>query len=563
MTSQKAHWQLLHQECPSNTQELQRWLLVERGITDFDQFISPPHPLELIPKSLDIHPTQLKKTVQRLVTAKANNETVVIAGDYDADGICATAVLWLACQAIGLKAQPFIPNRHKHGYGLNQRSIPDLIGQNKPDLIITVDNGIVAHDAINSLVKMDIDVIITDHHEKTLTDPPALAIVHTTQLCGAGVAWMLAKQLLMTEAPKTAENQANLLIDLVAIATIADQVPLLDANRSFAYHGLHQLRQTTRPGLQALFELASIDQSKIDEWSISYQLAPRLNALGRLTHGMEALRLLCGVTKHFAQKRARLLEQANQERQEITHDLYERAQQLVLDQTNEPIIVIAGSEFHEGIIGLLAGRLVEQYGKPAIVISVSENLAKGSVRSVAGFHITDFLRSMPKLFLELGGHAMAAGFAVEPSQLTNVISKIQETAQKKQVNFASKAQLSLVCPLTAQWITLETIATLEQFAPFGQGNPRPLFLLADWKIVSLKQIGSDGKHLKLIITTEEISLKQNITLEAIWWKRGDLAQKLSQGDQISLAGRLEKQTWKSKAYTQLVVVDANSLDANF
>ncbi len=563
MTSQKAPWQLLHQQSPTNLQELQQWLLAERGVTDPNQFFSPPQPFRLTAKSLGIDDNQLKKTVRRLVAAKEKNERVVIAGDYDADGICATAVLWLACHTIGFSAQPFIPNRHKHGYGLNHRSIPDLIGATKPDLVITVDNGIVAHDAIDTLVKMGIDVLITDHHEKMQSDPPALAIVHTTQLCGAGVAWVLARQLFLSELSHTAEKHANQLLDLVAIATIADQVPLLDANRSFVYHGLHQLRQTKRYGLQALFELAKIDQTNVDEWSVSYQLAPRLNALGRLSHGMEALRLLCGGTKHFAQQRARLLEQANQERQEITHDLYERAQQLVLDQKDEAILVIAGSEFHEGIIGLLAGRLVEQYGKPAIVISVSENLAKGSVRSVAGFHITDFLRSMPELFLELGGHAMAAGFAVDPSQLTKVMTTIQTTAQKKHATMATKVQLSLVCPLTTQWLTLDTLVMLEQFAPFGQSNPRPLFLLADWQIVSLKPIGSEGKHLKLVLTSQAETLASNFTLEAIWWKRGDLAQKLVKGDLISLAGRLEKQTWKSKSYVQLIVVEAFSSDANF
>ncbi len=554
MTSQKAQWHLLHDQSPTDKLELQRWMLEDRGIINAENFFSPPHPTELTLKDVGIATTQMSGAVKRLIKAKKMNHKVVIAGDYDADGICATAVLWLACKEMGLIARPFIPNRHTHGYGLNQRSIPDMIGESKPDLVITVDNGIVAHDAINSLSEMGIEVIISDHHEKSSSDPNALAIVHTTQLCGAGVAWFLAKHLLETTGVKDSGTKINQLLDLVSIATIADQVPLIAANRSLVFHGLQSLKTTQRPGLQALFELGNIDQATIDEWGVSFQIAPRLNALGRLSHGMDALRLLCGGTKQFARKRARLLEEANTERQEITQDLYTRADQLAQEQSAAKIIVIAGPEFHEGIIGLLAGRLVEQYGKPVIVISVNDALAKGSVRSIPGIHITEFLRQMSDSFLELGGHAMAAGFAVEPTKVSQVIKKIHSTAKILKLEIAPK-QIEVTCPLNADLITLDTVKTIELLSPFGQANPRPLLLLSDWQIVGVKTIGAEGKHLKLVISkTNEVG-NQKTAIEALWWKHGDRSTDFITGTKISLVGRLEKQTWRNKSFPQFIVID--------
>lgn len=557
MTSQKDQWHLFHEQSPKDVSELQEWLLLDRGINDVDNFLSPVPPAVLTLNDVGIAASQMTKAVARLISAKKLGQKVVIAGDYDADGICATAILWLSCKEIGLIAQPFIPNRHKHGYGLNQRSIPDLIEEKKPDLIITVDNGIVAHEAIKTLSKMDIEVIITDHHEKASIEPNALAIVHTTQLCGAGVAWFLAKHLLETTKTEEAGNKTNQLLDLVSIATIADQVPLVAANRSLVFHGLIALKTTKRPGLQALFELGNINQSMIDEMGVSYQIAPRLNALGRLSHGMDALRLLCGGTKEFAMQRAHLLEQANTERQEITHDLYARASKLIQEQTTANILIIAGSEFHEGIIGLLAGRLVEQYGKPAIVISVNDRLAKGSVRSIPGIHITEFLRQMSDSFLELGGHAMAAGFAVEPINLEKVIERIRETAKKLTIKNAVK-QIDVTCPLKSELISLDSVSIIESFAPFGQGNPRPVFLLSDWQVIGVKVIGNEGKHLKLILSKMNELDNKNTVIEALWWKHGELSMQFQSGMNISLVGRLEKQIWRNKSFLQIIMLDAQT-----
>ena len=556
MTSQKVEWKLHYDTSPTNLNQLEQWLLQEIGIVDRDAFYSPIHPLKLKPKTIGINVKQLSKAVSRIIKAKVEQERVVIAGDYDADGICATAILWLTCKAIGIVAKPFIPDRHKHGYGLNQRSLPDLLGTEKPDLIITVDNGIVAHDALSTLETAGIDVIITDHHEKMNTDPSAYAIVHTTQLCGAGVAWVLAKELLATAKPETANDQAQQLLDLVAIATIADQVPLLEANRSFAFHGLAQLKVTERVGLQALFIEAGFEQSESNEWSISYQLAPRLNALGRLSHGLDALRLLCSESKEFAQQRARLLETTNTERRDITHELYARANQLAMEQIDEKIIIIAGQEFHEGIIGLLAGRLVEQYGKPAIVIAVNEALAKGSVRSIPGIHITEFLRSFTDTFLELGGHAMAAGFAAEPRNVEELTRKLQAVAREKLSAETMKHSIAITCPLDQSLISLETIEKIDTFAPFGQGNPKPLFKLHRWQVLAVKQIGKEGNHLKLTIKSPPIPNTNSVILEALWWKHGGAVEEFSKNGIVDLVGRLEKQIWRTKSYAQIVVIDA-------
>lgn len=555
MASKHLRWNLQHEQPPKDEKQLRAWLLESLDITDETAFLMPSHPTDLTVAQVDIDQSQMQLAVKRILLAKEKNQTVVIAGDYDADGLCATTVLWLACQHIGLTARPFIPDRHKHGYGINQRSLPDILGTKKPDLLITVDNGIVANEAIATLVSLSIDVILTDHHEPTKDLPPATNIVHTTQLCGAGVAWMVARELLRGSQIADAEDFSQRLLDFVAIATVADQVPLQGANRSIVYHGVKQLRETTWPGLLAMFEQSTITQSEITEQTIGFQIAPRLNALGRLSHGLEALRLLCGQSPERARERALLLQDANTQRQSLTSDMYDLARKLALSQKDEMMLVISDSSFHEGIIGLIAGRLVEEFGKPAAVIAVGETMAKGSVRSIAQIHVTHLLRKITDHFLELGGHAMAGGFAVDPARVTEVTAAIQSLAKQEITAQMLVRELEVICPLGPNLVSTEVCELIEQLAPFGQGNPRPRFVLQNWRVKQTKVLGKDRSHLKLVLEAPTQSDQSHTFLDALWWKHGPDEVDFVLGTEVSVVGRIESRVWNQRQSVQLVVSD--------
>ena len=523
--------------------------------------------------------------MNRVKQAKEKQEKVVIFGDYDVDGISATAIMWQVLYAYGLNVTPFIPIRDKHGYGLSLRSLPDLLTL-EPDLVITVDNGIVAYEAAEALAKEGVDLIITDHHQKEIKNlklkiknvernkpdrefakqtsirrtskrsslPTALAVVHTTQLCGASVAWIAAREL--ADALSVSINVGDLL-DLAGMATIADQVPLLYANRSFAYHGLKQLKKTTNVGLRALMKQAGVKSlMDVDETTVGFRLAPRINALGRLAHGLDALRLLCSTSPTKAQSRAQTLGETNSARQTLTTDAYLEAQRLVkLESLQEQKVIIVVSEtFHEGVVGLIAGRLVEEFKRPALAISLSnDGMAKGSARSLPGIHITNLLRQVREELVEVGGHPMAAGFGLKQENLESFKVKLtklaNETIDESLLTTAETADAILPSKL----LSLETVDLLEKFRPFGIGNPEPLFVLRNMQVVAIKVIGNSQKHLKLLVKPPKVNGFQ--PLEALWWGAGDKVSYLEIGQRLSILAKIEKNSWNGRKRVQLVVKD--------
>lgn len=543
---------LLSQDIPSSGEELLAIVLTSRGIPDSSHFLHPKHPSTLTNRDVALHEEQIGRAVTRIQHAIANQETVVIAGDYDADGICATATLWLALQACGLVAQPFIPDRLKHGYGLNERSVEDIQTM-KPDLVITVDNGIVAQEAVAQLAKADIAVVVSDHHEVDRQGyaklaQHAVAIIHTTQLCGAGVAWFLAKAVIASCKPNTAQLLDELL-DLVGIATIADQVPLLDANRSFAVHGLRALQSTQRMGLVALFEQAQIKQAEIDERTVGFQIAPRINALGRLAHGLEALRLLVSTNSTNARKRAQLLHDTNQERQVLTSDMYELALEQVAEQRAEKLLIVHHESFHEGIIGLIAGRCVEASGKPCIAIAQADGFVKGSVRSVTGFHVTDFLRQHRQLFIDIGGHAMAAGFSAETAKLAELVQSLQEAARIEITEALLSPTMEVICKLPEELVNLDVAQLLQQLRPYGQANPEPLFLLENWKVLSVRTIGKQSQHRKYLIQSPSGAIK----VDLLHWNVDEANSTWSVGSQQNFVCTLNISTFRNTETVSLVL----------
>ncbi len=531
-------WSLKSSVIPQTLDEVETLLLENRGVKDADSFFNPAHPFNLTLTEVGIDPAQMSLAVTRLKQALDSQEDVLVFGDYDADGICSTAVLWLTLHHMGYKARPFIPHREKHGYGLSNRALDDILSGQKPDLIVTVDNGIVAHVPINRLVEAGIDVIISDHHQPEATLPKAQAIVHTTQLCGATVAWMLAREV-DGEFVKT-------LLDLCGIATIADQVPLLKANRSFAYWGIEALKKTQRLGILELCKLAKLPIGELSTNAINYGLAPRINAMGRLDHGLDALRLLCTTNPTRAQDLVENLNVTNIRRQDLTESMVASAMADSHIWVDEHIVIASSPDYHEGVIGLIAGKLMEEFYKPAIVISVGEKVAKASARSVAGVNIVELIRQVRDDLLEVGGHPMAAGFGLLPEKLAIVTSRLQKLAKEQIPAELLVPSVQVESELPFDLVSKKLMSVTTKFEPFGQANYEPVFGFKGLEVLDIQAIGRESKHLKLTVTADGLK-----PIPCLAWNQGFLVNKLDAGSQVDIAGVLEINTWKDKQTLQI------------
>lgn len=542
------NWNILNPNTPENIEQLKQVLMVNRDLDTDDAFFSPPHPQDLAFSVAQLNPQKVKQAVERLLAAIKNKETVVIFGDYDADGVCATAILWQTLYDLGAEVKPFIPHREKYGYGLSDKALDDLLLQLKPDLIVTVDNGIVAHQPAQRVEAAGIDLIITDHHQLESKLPPATAIVHSTQLCGATISWMLAREV-MTASKKKLKKDWQL--DLTAIATIADQVPLRGANRSFAKHGLRALARTQRLGLKALFKQAGIKQSQITAQVVGFGIAPRVNAMGRLGHSLDSLRLLLTTNSKRAIKLAQNLDQTNTQRQELTYEMYGQALSQSDSWKQQHLIIVHSPDYHEGVVGLIAGRLAEQFHKPAIAMSVGDEVVKASARSVPGVNIVELIRQIQDELLEVGGHPMAAGFGLKTEKLDIVITRLQQLAKKVIDQTLLQPTVDLEAVLPTGMINQQTLRVINKFAPFGQGNPEPIFGFKNIEVLQVLTMGQDNQHLKLIGRIGD----QPKPINFLYWRHGQLADKIQPGKKVDLAGSIEINEWGGKKSMQIRLID--------
>jgi single-stranded-DNA-specific exonuclease len=536
-------WRFLNDNSPKTAEDLEQILLQNRQITDPESFFKPITPDKISLEDVGLDVDQVRIAKERVLQAIEKKEQILVFGDYDADGVCATAILWEALYSLGADALPFIPHREKHGYGLTWAAIEELKKRSLPKLVVTVDTGIVALEAVEQLTKQGVEVIITDHHQPENTLPDALAIVHTPEIAGSGVAWFFAREF--------SEEAAKQSLDLAALATVSDMMPLRGANRSLVFHGLQALQQTKRLGLQTLIKVANLEKRPITASTVGYALAPRINAMGRLSHGLDALRLLCTTSKARAIELAGLVDETNANRQQLTEDLLQMAKQQVLGQKKESILISHSPDFHEGVIGLIAGKLAEWYGKPAIVISTTGESAKASARSVPGVNIIELIRTAREYLLEVGGHPMAAGFGFEHDKLNDLMNHLYQTARESIDPALLLKTLDIECLLPLSIVDEALIKTIDKFAPFGQANPEPIFALQDLRIVEISTVGSDSQHLKLTLQTAG----DGTTITALAWGKGELANGLITGSLVSLAGRLETNHWRNRVTLQVVVKD--------
>lgn len=557
---QSMQWNIQSPIVPKDKDELISVLLENRGLVekrDRDSFLSPPSPLSLTLKDVGIDPKEMKKAVALIERAKKEQWNVVVFGDYDCDGICGTSVVWETLYEMGVKAMPFIPDRERHGYGLSPAALDEVLEgfqktTGRPGLLISVDNGIVALEGFARLNAAGIHTILTDHHqtEREGRDfpfnlpifPPADAIIHTTQLCGTTVGWMLAREL----NPKKAES----MLDLCAIATIADQVPLLSANRSFAKFGIDALRKTTRQGLLMLIEVAQLQKEFINTYAINYAIAPRINAMGRIGDPKDGLRMICSKKIETARMYASKVQNTNIERQTLTTSMIEFARKYQENWINDHIIIVESTEFHEGVIGLVAGKLVEDFAKPAIVISRGEKVAKGSARSLAGIHITELLRKVRSELIDVGGHPMAAGFSLLNENIPAFTEKLRKLAKETIGEELFVKSLSVECEIDAGLVREETVKVLEVFEPCGSANPVPVFAIRGLKLVDAQLMGKEKQHLKMIVRTVD---EKHIPV--LLFGKAGVMQTLKIGQTLDIIGMLQINTWNGKTEIQMVGKD--------
>ena len=523
-------------------------LLFSRGIKDEDSLSR-----FLAPSLDDLHDPYLlhdmDKAVNRIRRAIEQGEFILVYGDYDADGMTSASILKETLEQLGAECLVYLPNRFTDGYGPNASVYKYFIEQQGISLIVTVDNGVAGHEAIDLAQSMGVDVIVTDHHSMPEVLPDAYAIVHPEhpeadypfkQLAGCGVAFKLACALLE-------EVQVELL-DLVAIGTIADMVSLTDENRIMVQYGLEVLRNTQRLGLQELFEVAGISSSDLTEETVGFQLAPRLNALGRLDDPNPAIDLLTGFDDEEVHEIALMIQEKNEERKEIVQSIYEEAKSLV--DPNKSVQVLAKEGWNPGVLGIVAGRLLEELGQTVIVLNIEDGRAKGSARSIEAVDIFEALDPHRALFIAFGGHAGAAGMTLEVEQL-DALSDILETYVKdKGIDDKGKSKLYLDEELDLENLSLDTVKSFERLAPFGMDNQKPVFYIRDFQVENARSMGAGDSHLKLKIS------KGNANFEVVAFGQGSKATEFAQTKQLELAVTLSVNQWNRQTTLQLMMVDS-------
>jgi len=535
-------------------------LLKKRGLVakkDQLEFLSPLKPEKIKLNSVGLDKTQISKALNRLKTAKKNQELIYIYGDYDADGISSTAILWETLTACGFNALPYIPGRNDPIRGLSPFGLAEIFKNHQPKLIITVDNGISSFKGCQYAKKFKADVIITDHHlPKTKNHQPVLpqvlAIIHTTQLAGAGVSWFFSREISQKLSHPRGGNffhPGGDELDLAALGTIADMVPLLQANRSLAKYGLDKLRSTKRPGLISLAKVAKVDLNNLEDYQVGYTIAPRLNALGRLDHALDALRLLCTHDPKRAAKLADHLTEINQLRQDKTLSMFTDAQVKVKKLSQKFLIFVADASYHEGVVGLVAGRLMEEFNLPAVVVALGKHTSKASARSIPAFNVLKAIRQLEPYLLEHGGHKLAAGFTFENKHLKTISTKLTQLAKNDLSGKTLPSTIAFDCFLDFNQLNWKLFDALQQFKPFGFSNPQPIFQTKQVKVVAFRPVGHENKHLKLTVQQD------NIKLEAIAFSFGYLAEKLEKNQLVDITYTLEANEWNNQKSLQLKIKD--------
>jgi single-stranded-DNA-specific exonuclease len=505
----------------------------------------------------------MERAVDVLIRAIRRKEQIAIYGDFDADGVTATALLVQALTGLGADVMPYIPKRIDEGYGLNLEALRYLYGQGAR-LVVTVDCGIRATKEIDQ-ARRGLEFVVTDHHSVGPELPFASAVINPKRadseypfrdLSGVGVAFKLV-QALIREARRIkmpVHVEEETLLDLVAIGTVADLVPLLGENRYLVNRGLDVINEARRDGIRALLRVSGIRPGDVTASSIGFGLGPRLNAAGRLGDAALSYDLLVTCDPREADRLAGRLNEQNRARRALTDQAYEHAEQLAFARGEDaPLLFAADKTFMVGVVGLVAGRLTETYYRPAVVVEQGDEESKGSCRSIKEFHITEALDRCSDLLIRHGGHAAAAGFTIHNDRLEDLVARLIAISERELGGRELVPTLSIDAdvPLSEMnWATVEWLGKLE---PCGYANPPALFVSRNVPLVEAKSVGSEGQHLKLVLQDSQI------TYDAIGFRMGDRLSEL--GDRVDIAYHLEVNEWHGERRLQLNIQDFQPAEA--
>ena len=510
MPSNTKRWQIAPPIPPETQQELDLFhpvlqqILYARGYTHRSTALAF---LDADP-AFNTDPFQIggiMQAVDRIRHAIQHRESIAVYGDYDADGVTATALLNQVLHRLGAEVRGYIPNRFDEGYGLNMDALESL-SQSGVRLVISVDCGIRSPDEARFAKSKSLDLIISDHHHPGLEIPEAIAVINPKMpgdpypeknLAGVGLAYKLASAL----TPGADSSIADGCLDLVALGTVADMVPILGENRSLVRRGLKRIRQPTRQGLIALMGVSGLQSENVTASDIGYILGPRLNAAGRLDTAISSLNLLLTQDMFEAGQLAQLLELQNRERQQITQQIQQDAEQLALANDPEPLLMFASSpDYNPGVVGLAASRLTEKYYRPAIVAFTGVEFTRGSCRSIPEFHITQALDQCADLLDHHGGHAAAAGFTVRNHFVPELIDRLRQIAAKALSPLELQPTIKADVEIHLSELKPELLKYLDWLQPTGIGNPQAYFVSRDLAVRSSRPVGRDNTHLKLTVT---------------------------------------------------------------
>jgi len=570
------------------TSPLVAQILLNRGMDDCDicrEFLRPTLKSLLEPATIP----NLRPAAERIAKSIRDREKIVVYGDYDVDGITATAILWHAIQHLGGVVEYYIPHRIEEGYGLNAEAVEQICAAGAK-LIVTVDCGVTAIGPAKVARSHGVDLIITDHHEwhetaAPLTDaeqkhgpilPTCCAIVHprlptdgqasdyaNPHLCGAGVAFKLAWAvgMAMSGANRVSESFRSFLLEataLAALGTIADVVPLIGENRVLAHFGLSGLKNSQLTGIRALIGSAGLDGQNLDSYHVGFLLAPRLNACGRMGHARLAVEMLTEADTHRADEIATYLEQQNRQRQSIERQILDEAiaqtERLGMDNGEHRAIVIGQENWHPGVIGIVASRLVDRYHRPAILVSLNGEQGQGSGRSISGFHLSRALEACSADLDAFGGHEMAAGLKLRPENF--------EKFQRAFIDYANRTipldhlvpELKLDCLAELKHVTEALVNDLKRLGPFGHGNRKPILCCRQVQLAAPpRRVGKTGDHLQLLVRQGDTSMK------CIAFGKGELFDQLKPGQYIDLAVEPQLNEFNGRISVELEVKDLQIL----
>jgi len=474
----------------------------------------------------------LDRAVERLRRALATGERIVVYGDYDVDGIAGSAILVRVFRELGATVAAYIPNRYEEGYGINAAALRHL-ATDGAKVVVSVDCGVTAVNEALLARDLGIDLIVTDHHHPPSHLPDSFALVNPRRpgdlsiekdLAGAGVALRLAEALL---GPDRYAARRGELLQLAALATVADVVPLRDANRVLTRAGLEALNRAPLVGVRALVDRSGLKLGRIGSTEIGFVLGPRLNAAGRIDDAEDALRLLLTEDPAEAKELAERLEQRNTERQELTRLVVAGARERAEERPDAWATVVADAAWPAGVVGLGASRLVEDYGRPAAVIAIDGLEGKGSCRSIAGVHIAEALDDCDDILIKHGGHAMAAGFSVAVDRIPELAERLDVLVRERLGGVRPVPTIRVDAEIAPEVLTARLALELADLEPCGAGNPRPRLLVRDVRVFDIRQVGADSDHLRCKVTVGRF------TFDAMAFRRGDHA------DAMTDAGRVD------------------------